>query len=489
MLTGHTIGDMTDTTTHMGTGTGTVAQRTSRDADLGPLRNSFAGEVLTAADGERYDEARAVSNAMFDRRPAAIAKATCDGDVVAAVLFAQSARMPLAIRAGGHSVAGYSTIDDGLLLDLRPLRSITVDPVSRVARVGAGVTWGELDAATQEFGLATTGGRMTTTGVAGFVLGSGSGWLERMYGLACDNIVSARVVTADGRVVTASEDENADLFWGLRGGGGNFGVVTEFELRLHPVGPTVFGGVVMYPRDQAAGVCRNFRQVMADASREVASGVIMMTAPPAPFVPADLQGRPAVGVFMAYFGDPDEGPSALSALRDFGTPAVDMVGPLPYVALQAVTDPANPPGRRNSWHSDLFAELSDAAIDAFVDSANQATSPASVMILARSGGAIADVREDATAIGGRAADWFYHCYGAWTEGDDATHIAWVKDAAAALRPWTTAGMALNFFSDVDDRRVRSAFGEEKYRRLVELKDRYDPGNLFDRNQNVPPSSR
>ncbi len=455
------------------------------DAHL--LSRSFAGEILTARDGERYDEARAVYNAMFDRRPDLIARATCDGDVVAAVLFAQSARMSLAVRAGGHSVAGYSSIDGGLPLDLRPMHAIEVDPGARVVRVGPGVTWGELDAATQEFGLATTGGRMTTTGVAGFVLGSGSGWLERLHGLACDNLLSARVVTADGRVLRASEDENPDLFWGLRGGGGNFGVVTEFELRLHPVGPTVYGGVLMYPRDDAPQVCRNFREVMAGVPREVAGGVILMTAPPAPFVPPALHGRPAVGVFTAYFGDPSDGPRALAGLREFGTPAVDMLGPLPYTALQALTDPANPPGRRNYWHSDLFAELPDAAIDALLDSANRATSPASVLILARGGGAIADVPEDGTALGGRTADWVYHCYGAWTDGEDAQHVGWVKQTAAALSRWTTDGMALNFVSDVDDKRVRGAFGEEKYHRLVALKDRYDPTNLFDHNQNVAPS--
>jgi FAD/FMN-containing dehydrogenase len=259
--------------------------------DLGPLRSTFAGEILTPADGDQYGEARVVFNAMFDGRPAAIARATCDGDVIAAVLFVQSARLPLAARAGGHSVAGYSTIDDGLLLDLRPMRKIEVDTVARTARVGPGVTWGELDAATQEHGLATTGGRMTTTGVAGFVLGSGSGWLERVHGLACDNLVSARVVTADGRVVTASETENPDLFWRLHGGGGNFGVVTEFELRLHRVGPTVYGGMLIYPRDREGQVCRNVRDVLARAPREVVGGVILMTAPPAPFVPAELPGE------------------------------------------------------------------------------------------------------------------------------------------------------------------------------------------------------
>jgi FAD/FMN-containing dehydrogenase len=460
---------------------------TSATIDIAALRASFAGEILTAADGERYDEARAVFNAMFDRRPAAIAKATCDGDVVAAILFVQSARMPMAIRAGGHSVAGYSTIDDGLLLDLRPMKKIEVDFEALTVRVGPGVTWGELDAATQAHGLATTGGRMTTTGVAGFVLGSGSGWLERLHGLACDNLVSVRVVTADGRVVTASETENAELFWGLRGGGGNFGVVTEFELRVHPVGPTIYGGILLYPREQARELIGHFRDFASGAPREFAGGCIFMTAPPAPFVPEDFQGKPAVNVFVAWFGDPDEGPAAIAPLREFRTPIVDMIGPIPYCQLQAVTDPGNPPGRRNYWHSDLLAELTDDTVDTIVGRADSATSPFSVMILARSGGAVDDVPEDATPIGGRSAPWFYHCYGIWTDGEDAIHRSWVKDTGAALRPWTTAGMALNFFTEVDDDRVRSTFGKEKYRRLVAIKDRYDPDNIFCRNQNVRPS--
>ena len=289
---------------------------------------------------------------MFDRRPAVIARATCDADVVAAIGLARSTGLPLAVKAGGHSVAGFSTIEGGILLDLGPMKGIAVDAEARRVRVEPGVNWGELDGATQQHGLATTGGRMTPTGVAGFVLGSGSGWLERLHGLACDNLISARVVTADGRVLTASADENADLFWGLRGGGGNFGVVTEFELELHPIGPIIYGGMMMYPRDRAQEVCRNLRDFIADAPREVAAGAVLMTAPPAPFVPPELQGRPAINVMAAYYGDPASGPDALAGLRRCADPLVDMVGPMPYVALQAASDPGNPPGRRNYWHRD-----------------------------------------------------------------------------------------------------------------------------------------
>jgi FAD/FMN-containing dehydrogenase len=459
----------------------------AQDAATAALRAGFAGEILTPADGERYDAARAVFNGMFDRRPAVIARASDEAQVAAVVTHARTHEVPLAIKAGGHSVAGFSAIEGGLLLDLGPMKGIDVDPDRMVVRVEPGVTWGELDAATQAHGLATTGGRMTTTGVAGFVLGSGSGWLERLHGLACDNLVSARVVTADGRTLTASEVENPELFWGLRGGGGNFGVVTELELRVHRVGPTIYGGMLLFPRDRAREVCRGLREAMADAPRGLTAGAILMTAPPAPFVPPDLQGRPAVGVLAAYFGDVARGPEMLAALRACGGPAADTVGPMPYRDLQAITDPGNPPGRRNYWHSDLLAELPDEAIDALVERASAATSPASVTILAPWGGAVADIAEDATPIGGRSAPWFYHCYGIWTEGADDDHVGWVRGTAAALRPWTTAGMALNFFSQVDEDRVRSAFGDAKHRRLVVLKDRYDPGNLFCRNQNVRPS--
>jgi hypothetical protein len=265
-------------------------------------------------------------------------------------------------------------------------------------------------------------------------------------------------------------------------------VVTELVLRLHPVGPTIYGGMLMYPRERAVEVCRNLRGVLAEAPRGVVAGAILMTAPPAPFVPPDLRGRPAVAVLAAWFGDTGRGAEMLAGLREPGGAVVDSLGPISYVELQAITDASNPPGRRNYWTSDLFAELPDAAIDAFVAAGDAATSPASVLILAPWGGAVADVAEDATPLGGRQALWFYHCYGIWEDGDDEPHVGWVKATTDALRPWTTAGMALNFFTDVDGARVRRTFGTDKYRRLVALKDRYDPANLFCRNQNVAPSA-
>jgi FAD/FMN-containing dehydrogenase len=459
----------------------------SVELDLGPLRAGFAGEILTAADGAVYDTTRIAYNALFDRRPAVIARATRAADVAHAIGFSRSKGLTIAVRGGGHSVAGYSTIDDGMLLDLGPMKAIDVDPGGRLARVQPGVVWGELDAATQEHGLATTGGRMTTTGVAGFTLGSGSGWLERKHGLACDNLVAAEVVTAAGETITVSESENADLLWGLRGGGGNFGVVTEFTLRLHPVGPEIYGGMLMYPRARAPEVIRHVRDVLQEAPREMCGGTLLMHAPPAPFVPPELHGAPVVTVLAAHWGSLDEAAGALGPLKDFGNPPVDLMGPMTYLDLQAITDAGNPPGRRNYWRSDLLPDVPDEAIDAMIACAAQATSPTSPIVLSRVGGAIGDVAEDATALSGRGAEWLFHCYASWTDDDDPSHIAWARATEETLRPWTMAGMALNFVSDVDNTRVRSSFGAEKYLRLVELKRRWDPENVFSMNQNVPPT--
>jgi FAD/FMN-containing dehydrogenase len=457
--------------------------------DSSVLRSGFGGELLSAADGAPYDAARAVFNAMFDRRPRLIARPSSTQDVVAALAFASSHDLPVAVRGGGHSVAGYSAIDGGVLIDLGAMRRVRVDVGARRARVQGGANWGEVDRATQAHGLATTGGRVTSTGVAGFTLGSGSGWLERMHGLSCDNLISAEVVTADRRVLTASATENEDLFWGLRGGGGNFGIVTEFEFKLHPVGPIVLAGLLLYPRSKAPEVCRFYRDFMSDAPREVGGGIVLMHAPPAPFVPPDLVGRPAVAVIAIYFGDIERGTRALAPLRAFGAPAADVVQPMPYCALQSLIDAANPPGRRNYWRSENLGELTDEAIDAFVACGATAPSPFSVMILQRFGGAVAEVAEDATPLGGRSAPWQYHCYGIWTDADDERQVRWVRATEQALRPWTSGRVSLNFVSEVTSERVRSSFGPEKYQRLVALKDKYDPKNVFRMNQNVPPTSK
>jgi FAD/FMN-containing dehydrogenase len=471
----------------MTTITATRAGERSTVLDLESLRADFASELLTPTDGARYDDARAVFNAMFDRHPTLIARPTSPADVVAALRFARSSGVLIAVRGGAHSVAGYSTVDDGIVIDLSAMRRVVVDANTRRVRVQAGATWGEVDRSTQEFGLATTGGRMTTTGVAGFTLGSGSGWLERLHGWACDNLVSASMVTADGQLLTASEFENPDLFWGLRGGGGNFGIVTEFEFQLHPIGPIVLAGLILHPRHRAPEVLRFYRDFMIAAPREVAGGVILMHAPPAPFVPATLRGRPAVAIIAAYFGPVERGMEVLAPLRAFGAPPVDLVRPMPYVELQAITDPGNPPGRRNYWRSENLATLPDEAIDALIACAATATSPASVVILAPVGGAVTDTPPDATALANRAAPWLYHCYGIWTDTDDAHHIAWVRASEQTMRPWSATGISMNFVSEPDDDRIRTSFGAMVYPRLVDLKNRYDPDNLFRMNQNVRPT--
>jgi len=453
--------------------------------DLEPLRRGFSGQILTVEDGQAYDVARMAFNGMFDRRPAVVARASCTSDVVQALEFARAADLAVAVRGGGHSVAGYSTIEGGLLLDLGPMKGIDVDPVARLVRVQPGVVWGELDRATQAHGLATTGGRMTTTGVAGFALGSGSGWLERLYGSACDNLLAAEVVTASGTVVTASESQDPDLLWGLRGGGGNFGIVTEFTFRLHPVGPEAYGGLLMFPRHQAPEVLRQVRDFLNAAPREVCGGMLCMYAPPAPFVPAELQGAPVVTVLAGYWGGVEEGAKALAPLKQLA-PAVDLIGPTTYLDFQAITDPGNPPGRRNFWRSELLPEAPDELLDAFIACAAEATSPASTLILGRLGGAFGDVPENATALGGRSAQWLFHCYAVWTELDDSRHIAWARATEEALRPWTMPGMALNFMNDIDDTRVQATFGSQKYQRLVDLKQRWDPTNMFAMNQNIRP---
>jgi FAD/FMN-containing dehydrogenase len=456
--------------------------------DLTPLRSRFRGELLTAADGERFDRARALFNGMFDtRRPALLARATGVADVLAVLEFARAGGLPIAVRGGGHSVAGHCTIDGGVVIDVGPMKGVRVDPAARRVRAQAGLSWGELDRETQAFGLAVTGGRVTSTGIAGLTLGSGSGWLERLHGLTCDNLISADLVTADGRLVTASAQHNPELFWGLRGGGGNFGIVTEFEYGLHPVGPIVLAGVLLYPAEQATQVLRNYRDFMAQAPRELGGALAFMTAPPAPFVPPGLQGRPAVGVVAAWFGDLARGSQVLAPLRGFGSPPVDVIQPMPYLALQGMIEGGLPNGRRNYWRSDNLGGLPDAAVDAIASQAAAVTSPLTQIIVIPLGGAVADVPEDATALGGRAAPWQVHCYGIWEGADDAPHVAWVKATEQAIRPHVVNGVSLNFVSDAGNDRVRATFGEDKYRRLVALKDQYDPENVFRLNQNVPPS--
>jgi FAD/FMN-containing dehydrogenase len=449
------------------------------------LRAHFAGDVIVPGDS-RYDESRQVFNAMHDKRPAIIARCSTTEDVVSAVNVARENGLLIAVRSGGHSVAGLSVCEGGMLIDLGGLKKIEVRPAARTARAGGGVLWGEFDAATQEHGLHTPGGRVTTTGIGGFTTGGGYGWTSSKYGLTCDNLISAEVVLADGRIVTASDRENSDLFWAIRGGGGNFGIVTEFEYRLHPLGPIVLAGLALWPVDRASDVVRAWRDYVDHAPDELSAACAILTAPPEEFVPQSLRGQTALGVVAMYVGDPDEGTRVVQPLRNLG-PAVDLFQPMPYTAFQHLLDATAPRGYRSYWRGEYLKALSDDAIDTFVRHAPELAGmakPFSQMIIFRIGQGVAAVPDAATAFPHRDADYLFHPIAMWQHAsDDERLIAASRAFCESMRPFATGGAYLNF---TPEDRVRDAYGE-KYARLVALKDRYDPDNLFRLNQNIAPS--
>jgi FAD/FMN-containing dehydrogenase len=452
------------------------------------LRQGFSGRVLEPGQ-PGYDDSRRLFNPMIDRRPAVVARCATTADVVAAVNTAREHRLVVAVRGGGHSFSGLSTCDNGMQIDLGGLKTINVDPEARTARAGGGVRWGEFDAATQAHGLHTPGGRVTTTGLGGFTTGGGYGWTSSKYGLACDNLISAEVVLADGSVVRASEDEHPDLFWGIRGCGGNFGVVTEFEFRLHPLGPIVLAGLTMFPVERAPDVLRSWRDWSDAAPDEVATGCAVITAPPEPFVPPELRGQPVFGLIALYAGDPEAGASAIQPVKELG-PAVDHIGPMPYTAFQAALDPLAPYGGCRFYaRGEYLPELSDAAAGEFLAHAPDLVArshPLSQMIIFRIGQGVAAVPDEATAFSHRDANYLFHPITAWADpADDERMVSATREFAAAMRPYSTGAAYLNFTVEAD--RVRDAYGDGKYARLVALKDTYDPGNLFRLNQNIRPS--
>ncbi len=440
-------------------------------------------EWIKPGDAE-YDSERALFNAMIDKRPALIAKCATAADVVAALERAQADSLGVAVRSGGHSVAGMSTVDDGLVVDVRPMKGIEVDAGARTARVGGGVTWGELDAATQAHGLAVTGGRVSTTGVSGFTLGGGSGWLERSLGLACDNLRAVELVTVDGREVRADAQTNSELLWASRGGGGNFGVVTALEFDLHPVGPELIAGLMMWPADAATEIARAFRDWADDAPNELGSGVVMLNAPPEEFVPESLQLQPVVGVAICWNGDQAAGLEAAATMRDLG-PVVDLVGPMPYPVFNSMLD--DPPGMRQYWSAEYHAAMPDAALDIWIKYGHSRPSPTTQQLLLPWGGAVRE-REKESALANRSSTWISHPFGTWEDpaADDA-HRAWVKDFGTDIRPHANGGVYLNFIGDEGGNRVVAAFGEENYRRLQQVKAEYDPTNSLRGNQNIVPA--
>ena len=456
-----------------------------QETTIQQFRASVRGQVIGPND-EGYDETRKVFNGMIDRRPALIARCADAADVQRAVTFAREQGLLLSVKAGGHSVNGYGVCEGGLMIDLSLMKGIQVDPQARTAVAEPGVVWGEFDAATQQHGLAVTGGRIPGTGVAGLTLGSGSGWLERKLGYTVDNLLGAEVVTADGRLVRASEDENPDLFWGLRGGGGNFSIATSLRFKLHPIGPIVYGGLLAFTRDRAREIVRAYRGFMETAPDDVGGALALITAPPEPFVPQDIQGKPAIAMVVCYTGDPGEGEEAIRPLLDLGPP-LRMVAPMPYVAVQYLLQPMNPPGMRNYWKADMYPELPDAALDALIDAAAEPLSPLTTIIVQPLGGAVHRVPDDATAMGWRSAKWVLHILGMWPDpNEDDRNIAWVRNVAEALKPWAQDGAYLNYLMDEGEQAVRDSFGRH-YQRMVDLKSKYDPTNLFQMNQNIKPN--
>ncbi len=453
-----------------------TASRTTRTyaAATEPL-----GAVLRAGDAD-YDAARRVWNGMIDRRPAMIVRCRDAEEVRDALAVALARGLPVAVRGGGHNAAGLGVCDDGLVIDLSPMRAVAVDPAARTARVEGGATWADVDAATQAHGLATTGGAISTTGVGGLTLGGGIGWLMRRQGLACDNVTEFEVVTADGRTVRASAAENADLFWGLRGGGGNFGIVTAFTFRLLPLRGVV-SGMLVHPLARAKGVLRFCRDFSAGAPDDLTVFAAMMTSP---------EGEKILALVPAYTGPADGADAALRTLREFGPPVADQVGPMTYVQLQQMLDPGFPSGMQVYWRGEFLSGLDDALIDELVDRFADATSPLSAVILEQLGGAVARVPRDATAFPHRDAAYNLAMVGRWTDpAERDRHVGWVRGLHDAIRPFSRGSSYVNYLGVGESAdRVREAYGAAHWDRLVALKTAWDPTNVFRFNQNVAPGA-
>jgi FAD/FMN-containing dehydrogenase len=449
------------------------------------FRGALRGDVATPGS-PGYDEARTVWNAMIDRRPAAIARCRGAADVVQAIRLARENDLVLAVRGGGHNIAGSAVCDGGLMIDLSLMRSVRVDPQGKTARVEPGATLADFDREAQAFGLATPLGINSTTGVAGLTLGGGFGWTSRKLGLTIDNLLSADVVTAGGDLVRASERENADLFWGLRGGGGNFGAVTSFEFRLHPVGPEVLSGLVVHPLDAAPEVLKFYRKFAAEAPDELAVWFVMRQAPPLPFLPAEWHGKEVLVLAMCYMGTIADGERVTKPLRSFGHPIADVVGPHPFVGWQTALDPLLTPGMRNYWKSHDFLKIEDGLIDTFVKFARRIPDPQTEIAFAQLGGAVSRVAAGATAYMHRDAQFVLNVHGRWADpAKDSTCIGWARELFAAAAPFATGGVYINFMTQEEGDRVRAAYGSN-YDRLVGLKKKVDPTNLFSVNQNIRP---
>jgi FAD/FMN-containing dehydrogenase len=460
----------------------TITQLTAPD-----LRARFRGALLRPGE-EGYEEARQVWNGAVDRRPALIARCAGADDVVRAVRFAREHDLPVSVRGGGHSVLGHGVCDGGVMIDLSLLKAVSVNPVTRVARAAGGLLWSELDLATQRYGLATTGGSISSTGIGGVTLGGGFGHLMRRHGLTVDNLRAADLVTADGEAVRVDAEHEPELLWGLRGGGGNFGIATGFEYDLHAVGPIVLGGPVFWPLAQAPAVLRVLREFAPEAPDELGVMLVANLAPPMPFLPPEHYGSPVFGLLLVWCGDPAEGARAIAPLRGTGTPIGDLVRPVPYRAVQSLLDGSAARGSCAYWRSTRLPDLSDAAIDTIVERVETITSPLSLLNGWAIGGAVSRADPAATAVGGREPGFELRTIAVWRPGDpdEERHTAWVREGWEALRAHGDGRQYATFLSDEGTAGVQAAYGE-RLARLVALKNRFDPTNLFRLNANIAPS--
>jgi FAD/FMN-containing dehydrogenase len=457
------------------------------EATLGELESTLRGQLVRPADPD-YDQARAVWNATHDRRPALVIRCAGAADVIRAVEFARSEGLQVAVRGGAHSIAGFSTSDGGVVIDTSPMQGIRVDPAGRRAVAQPGLTWSAFDHETQAFGLAVTGGLVSSTGIAGFTLGGGIGWLLRKHGLTCDNLLSADLVTADGQLVTASEQEHPELFWALRGGGGNFGVVTSLEYRLHPVGPLVFAGPVFYSAADAAGVLRGWRDLTATLPDELTTVANILVAPPVPFLPEAVHGQAVLGLLGVYAGPVEDGERAAQPLRTLAEPVADLMGPMPYTAMQSLLDPLWPAGAQNYFTSALLDRLDDDAIDTLLAQHAAGQAPVRELHLHHGGGAMARVPADATAFAHRSVPYVLNIIARSPDrAGFEEHAGWARATHQAMDPWSTGGAYVNFTSDPAEDRIRASYPPDTYARLVAVKERYDPTNLFRLNQNIRPT--
>lgn len=449
----------------------------------------FEGRLIQPWD-EGFDEARSVWNGAIDRYPLVVARCLGPSDVAAALTCAREHNLPFSIRGGGHGVAGSAVCDDGIVIDLSGLKRISVDPTTSFAEAQAGVRWGELDAATQAFGLATTGGTMSRTGISGLTIGGGIGWLMRLHGLTIDNLVSADMVTAEGEVITVSQDETPDLFWAIRGGGGNFGVVTSFTYRLHQIGSDVLAGPVVWALEDAPEMLRKYREFIDAAPREMSTVAAIRKAPAAPFLPVELHRRLVLIVAMVWVGDPDDGEKAMEPLRSAGRPLLDLVAIRPYTELQRMFDAGNPDGHHYYWKSVVFDELAEKTIDTIVEQASRVESPMSYAALFHLGGAVTDIGEDDTAYSHRHARHTLNINAVWapTQPIGEREVAWARGFHAATQPFG-AGAYLNFLDHDDTHLIPTVYGKDKLRRLAEAKRAYDPDNVFRSSHNIQPALR